>query len=183
MDVGIVRLDATDFRAGAVRGVIVSKKQRLVARRLSNSRHQRGDVVPLIVGGDDQHRVRLIELSSLPSYVPVRSSTTSDYSKRCNRRCFRGEKQNGGRDGIRTHDPGVANAVLSQLSYSPTCATHYNITDGWPSDHSTPVPHAARLESARAGKRASLCSDRPESVERRGILSFGSGHIGGRGPQ
>jgi SAM-dependent methyltransferase len=25
----------------------------------------------------------------------------------------------GGRDGIRTHDPGVANAVLSQLSYSP----------------------------------------------------------------
>ncbi len=27
---------------------------------------------------------------------------------------------NGGRDGIRTHDPGVANAVLSQLSYSPT---------------------------------------------------------------
>src|SRR5215472_8620869 len=28
----------------------------------------------------------------------------------------------GGRDGIRTHDPGVANAVLSQLSYSPTSA-------------------------------------------------------------
>src|SRR5689334_4850005 len=26
----------------------------------------------------------------------------------------------GGRDGIRTHDPRVANAVLSQLSYSPT---------------------------------------------------------------
>ena len=26
----------------------------------------------------------------------------------------------GGRHGIRTHDPGVANAVLSQLSYSPT---------------------------------------------------------------
>src|SRR5215813_14092421 len=29
----------------------------------------------------------------------------------------------GGRDGIRTHDPGVANAVLSQLSYSPTRST------------------------------------------------------------
>jgi hypothetical protein len=28
--------------------------------------------------------------------------------------------ESGGRDGIRTHDPGVANAVLSQLSYSPT---------------------------------------------------------------
>jgi hypothetical protein len=37
-----------------------------------------------------------------------------------------GRKEDGGRDGIRTHDPGVANAVLSQLSYSPT-AVYYNI--------------------------------------------------------
>ena len=28
-------------------------------------------------------------------------------------------KQNGGREGIRTLDPRIANAVLSQLSYSP----------------------------------------------------------------
>src|ERR1043165_8564506 len=37
----------------------------------------------------------------------------------------------GGRDGIRTHDPGVANAVLSQLSYSPTMTEQqlqYNMT-------------------------------------------------------
>ncbi len=33
-----------------------------------------------------------------------------------------GKGRSGGRDGIRTHDPGVANAVLSQLSYSPTRA-------------------------------------------------------------
>src|SRR5579864_5436861 len=38
--------------------------------------------------------------------------------------------KNGGRDGIRTHDPGVANAVLSQLSYSPTAADNLNISNG-----------------------------------------------------
>ena len=35
----------------------------------------------------------------------------------------------GGRDGIRTHDPGVANAVLSQLSYSPTKTGSFTISD------------------------------------------------------
>ena len=29
----------------------------------------------------------------------------------------------GGDDGIRTHDPLVANEVLSQLSHAPTCTT------------------------------------------------------------
>ena len=37
------------------------------------------------------------------------------------------EPEIGGRDGIRTHDPGVANAVLSQLSYSPTDGLLFNI--------------------------------------------------------
>jgi hypothetical protein len=32
-------------------------------------------------------------------------------------------KMFGGREGIRTPDPRVANAVLSQLSYSPTAAS------------------------------------------------------------
>ena len=41
----------------------------------------------------------------------------------------------GGRGGIRTPDPGVANAVLSQLSYTPNNATAYNITNGEPRDH------------------------------------------------
>ena len=53
-----------------------------------------------------------------------------------------GNKTDGGRDGIRTHDPGVANAVLSQLSYSPVPGTlRFNYTSGdgvgstgWPGD-------------------------------------------------
>src|SRR3954462_14321366 len=46
----------------------------------------------------------------------------------------------GGRDGIRTHDPRVANAVLSQLSYSPTRAGQFDcITEGRPNSCFTVV--------------------------------------------
>src|SRR5678815_2345913 len=61
-------------------------------------------------GPDDQRHTRRI---AYRCYLPVLTEFTSPG-------CAGPGPQNGGDDGIRTHDPLVANEVLSQLSYIPT---------------------------------------------------------------
>ena len=60
----------------------------------------------------------------------------------------------GGRDGIRTHDPGVANAVLSQLSYSPTTAIIITIYQMLSHEITTKIRRMRRDWEARARQNA-----------------------------
>src|SRR5678816_3943024 len=82
-------------------------------------------------GPDDQRHTRRI---AYRCYLPVLTEFTSPG-------CAGPGPRNGGDDGIRTHDPLVANEVLSQLSYIPTERLAWR--PQW--------PHRARHSSSERG--------------------------------